>query len=188
MANDLVIFRTTNISGRIPRILRTVSHQTLNVTDLPYDNADLATLNSAERTLFFTRYGLSMFSDNAILYRGGRMAQLWKAALESAAEATRLAADFGAPIRDPMYHQSRIFFVSDKSGADNIWSMDQNGGDLRQHTERSQWQLRTPSLHEGTIVFQSGADIFAFDIATSTTREINLFLMSASDYKRERWI
>lgn len=188
MDNDRVIFRTTNISGRIPRILRTVNRQTFTVTDLPYDNADLATVNLAEQTLFFTRYGLSMFSDNAVLYRGGRIAQLWKADLESAAEATRLAADFGAPIRDPMYHQGRVFFVSDKSGADNIWSMDQNGGDLRQHTERSQWQLRTPSLHEDTIVFQSGADIFAFDITTSTTREINLFLMSDSDYRRERWI
>ncbi len=188
MNNDRVIYRTTNISGRIPRILRTVDRQTLAVSDFPYDNADLATVNATDQTLFFTRYGLSMFSDNAVLYRGGRMAQLWKADLQSAAEATRLVADFGAPIRDPMFHEGRIYFVSDKSGADNIWSVDENGGDARQHTERAQWQLRTPSLHGGTIVFQSGADIFAFDIASGTTREIDLFLMSDGDYGRERWI
>ena len=188
MDNDRVIFRTTNIPGRLPRILRTVDRNTLSVTDLPFDNADLATVNAPDDTLFFTRYGLSMFSDNAILYRGGRMAQLWKGDLSGTGEAVRLAADFGAPIRHPMHHDGRIYFVSDKSGADNIWSMDENGGDVRQHTERTQWQLRTPALDDGTIVFQSGADLFAYDIAANTTRDINLFLMSDSDYTRERWI
>ncbi|MEL6724795.1 MAG: S41 family peptidase [Pseudomonadota bacterium] len=188
MDNSRVIFRTTNIPGRIPRILRTVDHTTLNVTDLPFDNADLATVNAPDDTLFFTRYGLSMFSDNAILYRGGRMAQLWKGHLSGTSEAVRLAADFGAPIRHPMFHEGRVYFVSDKSGADNIWSMDETGDDIRQHTERTQWQLRTPALDDGTIVFQSGADIFAYDISTNETRQINLFLMSDSDYSRERWI
>ena len=188
MDDGRVIYRTTNISGRIPRILRTVDHRTLVVTDLPFDNADLATVSEDGETLFFTRFGLSMFSDNAVLYRGGRMAQLWKGALNSDAEAERLAADFGAPIRHPMAANGRIYFVSDKSGADNIWSMDETGNDLRQHTERTQWQLRTPALYDGTIVFQSGADLFAFDIATGTTDSINLFLMSDGDYGRERWI
>lgn len=186
--DDRILYRTTNISGRIPRILRTVDHQTLAVSDLPFDNADLATVNGADQTLFFTRYGLSMFSDNAVLYRGGRMAQLWKADLNGNTEAVRLAADFGAPIRHPMYHAGRVYFVSDKSGADNIWSIDDNGGDPQQHTQRTQWQLRTPSMNNGTIAFQSGADIFAFDVATGTTREIDLFLMSDGDYQRQRWI
>ena len=183
-----VLYRTTNISGRIPRILRTVDHRSLAVTDLPFDNADLATVNPSENQVFFTRYGLSMFSDNAVLYRGGRMAQLWRADLNGVDEAVRLATEFGAPIRHPMYGAGRIYFISDKSGADNIWSVDNNGGDARQHTTRSQWQMRTPQLHGETIVFQSGADVFAYDISANTTREIDLFLMSDSDYKRERWI
>ncbi|MEC7290171.1 MAG: peptidase S41, partial [Pseudomonadota bacterium] len=79
--NGRVLYRTTNISGRIPRILRSVDHETLSVTDIPYDNADLATVSGDGETLFFTRYGLSMFADNAVFYRGGRMAQLWRGAL-----------------------------------------------------------------------------------------------------------
>ncbi|MEM7327690.1 MAG: S41 family peptidase [Pseudomonadota bacterium] len=188
MDNDRVIFRTTNLSGRLPRILRTVNRDTMEVIDLPFDNADHVTLEAPDASVFFSRYGLSMFSDNAVLYRGGRMSQLWKGDLRSDAEAVRLAADFGAPIRHPMAHEGRIYFVSDKSGADNIWSFDTDGGDPQQHTDRSQWQLRSPALHAGTIVFQSGADLFAFDIASATTRQIDLFLMSDGDHQRERWI
>jgi tricorn protease len=186
--NDRILYRTTNLSGRIPRILRTVDRSSLTVSDLPYDNADLATINAANDEIFFTRYGLSMFSDNAVLYRGGRMAQLWRGDLDGDAEAVRLAADFGAPIRHPMYADGRIYFISDKSGADNIWSVDASGGDALQHTQRTQWQIRTPQLNGGTIIFQSGADLFTYDLASGETDEVDLFLMSDSDYQRERWI
>ena len=186
--NDRVLYRTTNISGRIPRILRTIDHRSLVIADLPYDNADLAAVNGADGQIFFTRYGLSMFSDNAVLYRGGRMAQLWRGDLNGDTEALRLAADFGAPIRHPMYEDGRIYFVSDKSGADNIWSVNTDGGDAQQHTQRTQWQIRTPQLNGGTIIFQSGADLFTFDIASGTTSSVELFLMSDGDFRRERWV
>ncbi|MEL6824682.1 MAG: S41 family peptidase [Pseudomonadota bacterium] len=188
MDNERVIYRTTNLSGRLPRILRTVDRTSLSIVDLPFDNADQATIDQPDSTIFFTRYGLSMFADNAVLYRGGRMAQLWRGDLTSDAEAERLASDFGAPIRHPMYHEDRIYFVSDKSGADNIWSVNTNGEDAQQHTTREQWQLRTPSMHDGTIVFQSGADLFAYEVASNETRQLNLFLMSDGDYQRDRWI
>ena len=188
MDNDRVIYRTTNRSGRLPRILRTVDRHTLTTADLPFDNADQATIDAPDSTLFFTRYGLSMFADNAVLYRGGRMAQLWRGDLTSNAEADRLAADFGAPIRHPMYHDGRIYFVTDKSGADNIWSLDTDGNDPQQHTARTQWQLRTPAMHDGTIVFQSGADLFSYATGSNETRQLNLFLMSDGDYRRDRWI
>lgn len=188
VGNDRILYRSTNLSGRIPRILRTIDRRTLETTDLPYDNADLATANTADNQLFFTRYGLAMFSDNAVQYRGGRMAQLWRGDLTGETEAVRLAADFGAPIRHPMYADGRVYFISDKSGADNIWSVDTTGGTPRQHTQRTQWQIRTPQLSDGTIIFQSGADVFTYDLAGETTEQVDLFLMSDSDYQRERWI
>nr|MCH9751414.1 peptidase S41 [Alphaproteobacteria bacterium] len=186
--NDRVLYRTTNISGRIPRILRTVDHRNLSVSDIPYDNADLATIDATNDQVFFTRYGLSMFSDNAVLYRGGRMAQLWRGDLDGEAEAVRLAADFAAPIRHPMYANGRVYFVSDKSGADNIWSVAQDGSDAQQHTDRQQWQIRTPYLNGDTIVFQSGADLFTYDLGGGEITQVDLFLMSDGDYGRERWI
>ncbi|MBI1400810.1 S41 family peptidase [Hyphomonas sp.] len=186
--NSHVLYRTTNLPGTIPRQLRSIDRETLKTEAIPLDGADQATLLADGKTLVFTRYGLSMFSDNAVHYRGGRMAQLWRYTLGSDAEAVRLAADFGAPIRSPMAWNGRIYFVSDKSGTDNIWSVDEIGKDPVQHTQSTGWQMRTPYLKDGKIAYQSGADLYSYDIASGTTAKLALTLTSDSDSKRERWL
>ena len=82
----------------------------------------------------------------------------------------------------------RIYFISDKSGADNIWSVDETGGDPRQHTRSTAWQMRTPALYDGRILYQSGADLFAYDIASGSTSPVSLSLASDGDFKRRRWL
>ncbi len=186
--SNRIVYRTTNLTGRIPRQLRVLDYRSLETTDLPFADVDQATFDETGNTLFFTRHGVSMFSDNVVLYRGGRMAQLWKADLSSDQEAVRLAPGFGAPIKHPMFWAGRIYFVSDKSGADNIWSVNLDGSDATQHTAREKWQIRSPYLNEGQIVFQSGADLFRFDLTAAATEKLDIFLMSDGDYKRRRWL
>ncbi len=186
--NDRVLYRTSNIPGTIPRLLRTVNVDGLGVTDIPLDGADQTAMSPDGRTLVFTRYGLNMFSDNAVQYRGGRMAQLWTYTLGSAREAVRLAKDFDAPIRHPMIWNKRIYFVTDKSGTDNIWSMDMSGGDIQQVTQSREWQIRAPMLHNGKIIYQSGADLFTYDIAAATLTPVTLDLTSDRDMQRVRWL
>ncbi|MAP95353.1 MAG: peptidase S41 [Ponticaulis sp.] len=183
-----ILYRSTNLPGTIPMVLRKLNVETGATEDIPLANVDEATLSADGQTLFFTRYGLSLFSDNAVLYRGGRMAQLWSYTLGSDEEATRLAADFGAPIRHPMVWQGRIYFVTDKSGVDNIWSMTETGTDIRQETSSEAGLIKTPYLHGGVIAWQSGADLFTYDLATSATSKLDLFLMSDGDYERDRWV
>lgn len=186
--NNRVLYRSSNISGTIPRLLRTVNTETLKVEDIPLADADHAALLPDENTLIFTRYGLSMFSDNAIQYRGGRMAQLWRYNLNGKKEAVRLAPSFGAPIRYPMVWNNRIYFISDKSGTDNIWSMDTEGGDAKQVTSSTKWQMREPSLHNGKITYQSGADLFTYDLSTNTQSSVTLSLITDRDQERRRWL
>jgi tricorn protease len=186
--NNRVIYRTSNIPGPVPRLLRTVDRISLRVEDIPLADAEQATLLSDGRTLAFTRYGLSVGGDNAVRYRGGRMGQLWSYTLGADAEAVRLAPDFGAPIGSPMAWSGRIYFISDKSGSDNIWSVNEAGGDPRQHTQSAAWQMRTPYLHQGRIVYQSGADLFVFDISSGATSPISLRLATDDDFTRRRWL
>lgn len=188
MGNGKVLYRSANVPGTIPRLLRTVDVRTLDVEDIPLADANQAAMLADGQTMIFTRYGLSMFSDNAVQYRGGRMAQIWRYRMGSAQEAVRLAADFGAPMRHPMVWNGRIYFISDKSGTDNIWSMDTGGGDVQQVTQSSAWQIRTPMLHGGKIVYQSGADLFAYDIAARATASIALDLTTDRDMQRRRWL
>ena len=186
--NSRVLYRTSNIPGTIPRLLRSIDRESGKTEDIPLADADQATILSDGRTIVFTRHGLSMFSDNAVQYRGGRMEQLWRYSLGSETEAVRLAADFGAPIRNPMAWAGRIYFVSDKSGTDNIWSVREDGTDPVQHTASTAWQMRTPYMSNGRIAYQSGADLHVFDIASSTTSTLDVRLTSDSDFKRQRWL
>ena len=182
------VYRTVNLPGTIPRQLRIVNIENGETSDIPLADADHATLSGDGSTLFFTRFGLSMFNDNAVQYRGGRMAQLWAYTMGSETEATRLAADFGAPIRHPMWWDGRIYFVSDKSGVDNIWSVDETGGDPVQHTHSDEWQIRTPYMHDGKIVMGRGADLYMLDIAAESISLLDIELMSDREQRNSRWI
>lgn len=183
-----VLFRSSNVPGTRARLLRTVDISGRKVNTLPLMDANLGTFDDDGRTLFFTRFGLSLSRDNAILYRGGRMDQLWRYELESDAEAIRLAEDFGAPIRHPMWWNGQIYFISDKSGADNIWSLDEIGGDARQLTSFADWQLKNPRLADGEIVYQRGADLFRYDVGSGEETKIDLTLVSDRDHRRVRWL
>ncbi|GAB5470099.1 MAG: S41 family peptidase [Rhodospirillales bacterium] len=183
-----VLFASSDSPGPQPRILRSVDKDGGALVDLPLLQASDATFSGDGRQLFFTRFGLAGSRDHARLYRGGRMAQLWRYDLEEGAEAERLAADFGAPLRHPAWWQGRVYFVSDKNGWDNIWSLGETGSDPRRHSDFTDWRLLNPSLAEGELVYQRGADLYAFDLAAKRERKIELSLVSDRDGRRLRWL
>ncbi len=187
-ASGDVLYASQNVSGATPRVLRMVNPATLAETELPLDGAINGSFASDGKTLFFSRYGMEMNRDNAKLYRGGGMAQLWKFDTSREREATRLAADFGAPIRSPIWSAGRIYFVSDKSGSGNIWSMNESGGDIKQLTRHDGWDARDHYISDGKIAYRVGADIFILDITENESNQVNLELTTDNDGSRVRWI
>lgn len=184
-----ILYTSRNMEGptRV-RELRLVDPNSLMVERIPLRYASSGTFDDDGENLYFTRHGISTVSDNARLYRGGGMSQLWHYKIDSDDEASRLAANFDGPIENPMYFSGRIYFISDQSGFDNIWSMRTNGADIRQHSEFSGWRLRGASQQDGVIHYQRGADIYAFDINAEQERRIEISLATDQDRSRLRWI
>ena len=182
-----VIYTSTVANGPTARIVKTVNPNTLETNTLPLADANHITYKSDGDTLFFTRFGLENNRDNAKLYRGGGMAQLWRYDAGRNREATRLAADFGAPILHPMWSDGRIYFVSDKNGADNIWSMNERGRDLQEHTKHRDWDVRAPQIRDGKVIYQLGADIRVFDTDAEGDQALDVSIVSDQDYKRQHW-
>ena len=82
----------------------------------------------------------------------------------------------------------RLLRVSDRDGVMNLWSMDERGGDLQQHTKHRDYEVQSPSLSNGRIAYQHGADIRVFDIASGADTVVPITLVSDFDQLRERWV
>ncbi len=138
----------------------------------------------ATGTLFFTRFPFQgSFTKR---YHGGTAQSIWRFA-KSGSEAQPLTADYTGTSREPMPYKERIYFSSDRDGVMNLWSMDENGHDLKQLTHQTYFDVKTPSLSDGKIVYQCGADLRVYDIATGRDVVIPIQLMSDFDQTREKW-
>lgn len=184
-----VIFSSNLTGAGQGEILYTVDPKGGQATPIPLWRANDATYSQDGTTLFFSRRGLTARArDHARLYRGGGMAQLWAWKTGSQDEAIQLAPDFGAPIRHPMAYAGRIYFISDKSGGDAVWSMAEDGSDPRQLSREMPFPILQASLDEGTIFLQNGADIYAFSTAQGTLAKLPISIVSDHDQTRLRSI
>jgi tricorn protease len=151
---------------------------------VPLSQASQGAYDAAGKTLFFTR--LQFQGSHAKRYKGGTAQKLWK--FVEGGEAVPLVADYAGTSRDPMYWQGRVYFTSDRDGTMNLWSMDESGRNLRQHTRHQGWDVKSASLSAGRIVYQLGADLRVFEIASGKDSRIEIELSSDFDHLRERWI
>jgi tricorn protease len=152
---------------------------------VPLLSATEASYDASGNTLYFVR---PAFHNNVTKrYEGGTARDVWKYQ-DGAAEAIELTGDFDGESHSPMWWNGRVYFVSDRDGTMNIWSMDENGRDSRQHTHHSGWDVMNPSLSDGRIAYQLGADLRLYDIARDQDREMPITLASDLDQLREKWV
>lgn len=136
-------------------------------------------------TLFFTR--LQFQGSHTARYKGGTAQQIWKFT-DGAGEAVPLTTDYPGTSKAPMLHRGRVYFASDRDGFMNLWSMDVDGGNLRQHTRHVEFNIQSPAHSNGRIVYQLGADLWLFDVNGDRTAKLDITLESDLDQTREKWI
>ncbi|HSW29356.1 MAG TPA: S41 family peptidase [Longimicrobiales bacterium] len=154
-------------------------------TRIPLYTATEGTWDAAGKILYFVR---PAFHANVTKrYTGGTARDVWKY-VDGAPEAVELTGDYTGESHSPMWWSGRVWFVTDRDGTMNLWSMDENGSDVRQHTRHSGWDVRNPDLQAGRIVYELGADLRLYDIASGSDREIPIILASDFDQLREKWV
>jgi len=152
---------------------------------VPLSQAADGSYEPTGKTLFFTR--LPFQGSHTRRYQGGTAQNIWKFA-GPGSEAARLTADYAGTSKTPMSWKGRIYFASDRDGVMNLWSMNERGGDVRQHTKHADYDIQSPSLSNGRIAYQHGADIRLFDIASGSDKVVPITLVSDFDQLRERWV
>ncbi|HKT47299.1 MAG TPA: S41 family peptidase [Candidatus Acidoferrales bacterium] len=152
---------------------------------IPLAEAAEAAYSSDGRSLFFTR--LDRQPSSTKRYKGGTAENIWRFDSGSA-EAVPLTADYPGASSNPMFWQGRVFFESDRDGVMNIYSMDRDGHDLKQHTHHRGFDVQSPALSDGRIVYQCGADLWLLDIASGKDAVIPITLLSDFDQLRDHWV
>ncbi len=125
-------------------------------------------------------------NENIKRYQGGQARQLWK--FDGENEAIKLTTDHLGESFNPMWHNGRLYFITDRDGIQNIWSMDIAGKDLQQHTTHTEYDVRSANVHDGKIVYQHAADLWLLDIASGEYDKLDIRLASDMEHLREQWI
>ena len=184
--NGEILYATAHFSG-LPNVqLARLDPATGRRSLIPLAQASEGSYTPDGKTLFFTRFAFQ--GSHTKRYRGGTAQNLWRFG-EGDAEAASLNTDnFTGTSKEPMVWNGRVYFVSDRDGTMNLWSMDGKGGDLRQHTAHKGWDVASPDLSDGRIVYQLGADLRIFDIAANQDAPLTVHLVSDFDQMREAWV
>jgi tricorn protease len=178
-----ILYRTTKYSRLPMPMLVRLDPATLATEPLPLAEASDGCYDE-DGTLFFTRWPNQ--GSETKRYKGGFIEQIWK--FDGKQEATNLTGDFDGTSTTPMIDGNRIFFVSDRDGTMNLWSMDKNGKELKQHTFSKGLDLQSPSMSDSKVVYQKGADIWLYDIKTNTEKPLDIRLLSDFDQRKPKWI
>ncbi len=180
-----LVYTTQHFATLPDAQLVTVNLTTGDRARVPLSQASEGSYDASGRTLYFVR---PAFHNNVTKrYKGGQARKIWKFT-QGDAEAQVLTHSYPGESHSPRWWNGRVYFVSDRDGTMNIWSMDEGGGDLRQHTRHSGWDVKQPSMDAGHLVYQVGADLWFHDISTGAERLIPITLPSDFDQLREKWV
>ena len=94
-------------------------------------------------------------------YRGGQNRPVWITDLKT--YDTVSPAWDGSKDMDPAWLGGRVVFISDRDGVANVWSCDANGGDLKQHTKFTDFDVKTLDAGAGVVVFEQAGVIHELD-------------------------
>jgi len=182
-SDNRIVYSTSSYSTIPNPQLIKINPDDLTVEAVPLSQADQGTFTPSGE-LVFTR--LRDQGSHTKRYKGGTAQSLWK--FDGKGEAQPLTSDYPGTSKNPMYYNGRIYFLTDRDGTMNIWSMTTSGTDFKQHTKSIRWDLEDADLDGGRIVCQQGADIFLYDIPADKSEIIDINLNSDFDQRRVQWI
>jgi len=180
-----LIYTTRTFSTLPNPQLVTIDLKTGSRSLIPLSQASDGCYDASGQTLYFVRPGFH--NNNTQRYKGGTAQNIWKFAAGQT-EAQNLTGDFLGENFAPMWWNGRVYYVCERDGTWNIWSMNEEGKDLRQHTRHSGWNVKSPYLNEGRIVYQLGADVRVLDVRNDQDQLVSITLASDFDQLREKWV
>ncbi|MBN1164934.1 MAG: PD40 domain-containing protein [Candidatus Krumholzibacteriota bacterium] len=118
-------------------------------------------------------------------YRGGMAQDIWLYDLEKN-EVDRLT-DFEGTDAFPMWHQDKIYFISDREHTMNIFCFELGSRKIRRITDFNEYDVKWPSLGKDQIVYENGGYLYVLDLNTEKSKKLEIYVPSELNQKRTRY-
>jgi tricorn protease len=151
---------------------------------LPLAQAYEGAYSTDGHTLFFTRWHRQWSETKR--YKGGWAENIWS--FDGKNEAVPLTSDYTGTSTNPMFWNGRVYFLSDRDGIMNVYSMAPDGHDVKEESRQKVFDVQSASLDDGRIVYSSGADLWLLDLKTDREEVIPVTLVSDFDQMRQHWV
>jgi tricorn protease len=108
-------------------------------------------------------------------YRGGQTKTVWIADLTDSS-IVKLPQSDNSNDRNPMWVGNEIYFLSDRSGPVTLFAYDVHNGAVRQVISNHGLDIHSASAGPGGIVYDQFGALFLYDLATRTSRRVEVRL------------
>ncbi|MEX2112983.1 MAG: S41 family peptidase [Pirellulales bacterium] len=105
-------------------------------------------------------------------YRGGECSPLWLVELESGV--LERVSDETSNARDPMWIGDRVYFLSDRDGRFDLYVYETGSKETRKLTDLQDFGAREAAADANAIVLVGHGDLQIFDLASETTRPLQV--------------
>jgi len=151
---------------------------------VPLSQAAEGAYSSDGHSLFFTRWFYQ--GSQTKRYKGGTAENLWR--FDGTGEAVPLTSDYDGTSAHPMFWNGRVYFLSDRDGVMNVYSMDPQGHDVKEESRQRRFDVESAAIDDGRVVYACGSDLWLLDLKSGHEEIVPVTLASDFDQMREHWV
>ncbi|WP_372973411.1 PDZ domain-containing protein [Muriicola sp.] len=119
-------------------------------------------------------------------YRGGQAMPIWIVELATGT-LQRTPQPTAERHLDPVWYKGRVFYLSERDLASNIWSYDPATGQELQHTFHKKFDVKSLDAGPESIVYEQGGYLHILDPETNATSRLVVEVKGDMNFARPRW-
>ncbi|WP_224484938.1 S41 family peptidase [Robertkochia aurantiaca] len=119
-------------------------------------------------------------------YRGGQAMPIWIVDMETK-ELQRTPQPTGERHLDPVWYKGKVFYISERDYAANIWSYDPKTAEEKQHTFHTQFDVKSLDAGNNGIVYEQGGYLHFLDPDGERTEKLSITVRGDMNFSRPRW-
>jgi len=119
-------------------------------------------------------------------YRGGQAMPIWIVDLDDLS-LQRTPQPTDERHLDPVWHDGKVYFLSERDYSMNIWSYDPATEALEQITTHTQFDVKSLDACEDAIVYEQGGYLHRLDPTTGNSERVDIRVQADLNWARPRW-